>query len=601
MMFMPVGEPLVFEDPAPSVVWVKGSLLPHASTWWTVQRFILLNQPTRAEFCADVGSMKIVDGADLFNNRGAFPWVVCHSKLANVLGEPEHFLDLGSPSGLPDPARRLFLSFPRLCPKCAELGYHSILMSLNGIDKCPLHGCAFVEACDCGTKFPRTFAEIMITPGRCFNCDKVFLDQRALYKPKINESELADYIQLGGWVNSMCRWLISPHIDRGGVSALRDSWLAGQWERNPKITPYELLMRLFSTQHTMDQWHGRVTRSHSGPLGGRSEKTSSGIQSEILPVYGAISRYIRRHAAGPDFKNLSARLSAIADADRIHQIISTTPAACLVWRYILWRMQVERRGSFRDRWNSARATCFDNAISECATEVEPAGHKNIRLWASRDPRSPLGLPHIRWHRLHAAETALISLWRALATCVQDAMETGDVAWGDGLVDRAHLCDWIGMREMQGKGARKTAYAHFIDVRTPGEPLTPWAERPKESRRLLARVRDLAKQTTFATSALRVSEALDVQFGPATVPSVQPQRVNLRTANGRLKCVVFRQGVSWVARFVHWRIEAAAPTRFGALATLRRYHEAVSNVSGSFRSNSTVLGTIDNCPLPEAGC
>lgn len=595
----PEVSPHLFDDLAHSVAWIRGSLLPHTSTWWTIQRFIRLNHPTRAEFCTDVGSMNLLDRHDIFNNSGAFDGVISHSKLAKVLGESEQLLALGCTSALPHPSRRLFLNYPRMCPICAELGYHSILMSLDGINACPVHDCRFVDACECGAKFPTEFADLIVAPGRCSTCDKIFIRNSILFKPKITSSDLGGYLQLGGWVTAMCQWLFSPPTERGSLSALRDNWLAAQWQRHPKVTPYELLESLFSTPEKLENWHGRVTESRSGPLPGYSDKSPAPARSPVLTIYSATSRFIRRHVLSPDFKVLRSRLTALADADRIFQVITSSQAGMLAWRYVLWTMHVELRQGLRAKWNSSKWTCFEAEISACAMDVEPAASKNQALWKARREGKPLGLPHRQWYRLHAAETALLSLWRALANCVEKSIETGDVAWGDGLVDRAELCDWIAMRDMSGTGTRKVAYARFIDIRTPGDPLVPWQRRSKHQRRLMSHVRTLARLATLATTTIRVNEALEVRVASAAIPTGQVHRNNVRVASRWLACQVFRDGETWIARLGRGHVEAVSTSYRQALALMLRYLDMLVSTRGLCPSMVDPPTSPARCPSPAA--
>ncbi len=74
-------------------------------------------------------------------------------RLAQWLGESPEAFRWSHLGFMPAWSRFLFTHGLRLCPQCTALGYHSALLSLRLLDRCPIHGAALLDRCPCGRHF----------------------------------------------------------------------------------------------------------------------------------------------------------------------------------------------------------------------------------------------------------------------------------------------------------------------------------------------------------------------------------------------------------------------------------------------------------------
>ena len=123
------------------VVWHPGSTPPYSSLWITVQRFLILNQPTRCAFAQDFlvhPNAKHRISLDPHDTAGAVCPVRLH-RFARALGEPLETFRHACVAQFPRAVWPFFGGFAA-CPDCLREGFHSVLFSFDGLDCCPLHG-----------------------------------------------------------------------------------------------------------------------------------------------------------------------------------------------------------------------------------------------------------------------------------------------------------------------------------------------------------------------------------------------------------------------------------------------------------------------------
>lgn len=77
--------------------------------------------------------------------------------------------------------------FLRFCSKCNNIGYHSTLLQVPIINKCPIHGEPISSICpNCERKIPYTISShYMKSPFRCFNCNSLLITKETY---SVNES-----------------------------------------------------------------------------------------------------------------------------------------------------------------------------------------------------------------------------------------------------------------------------------------------------------------------------------------------------------------------------------------------------------------------------
>jgi len=160
------------------VIWYPGSTPPYSSLWITVQRFLMLNQPTRAAFAQD---FLIRTG----NGRKA-PLVYTHpqqslneyarvdaqipvrlTRFIRVLREPAQAFRCCHVGQFQRQVREYFGDFA-VCPACLDEGFHSVLYSFEGLRTCPVHGTELQTLARRSTVESTLFNNALRNPfGRC--------------------------------------------------------------------------------------------------------------------------------------------------------------------------------------------------------------------------------------------------------------------------------------------------------------------------------------------------------------------------------------------------------------------------------------------------
>jgi hypothetical protein len=142
-------------DGSARLTWYPGTVLPYASLWHTVLRVIALNLLASGELPDGPGR---VIGSSCANHRVVH---LLHNDgvpvdtqlLAHWLGESPEAFRWSHLGVMPAWSRFLFTPGLRLCPQCTAAGYHSALLSLRLLDRCPIHGVPLLDRCPCGRHF----------------------------------------------------------------------------------------------------------------------------------------------------------------------------------------------------------------------------------------------------------------------------------------------------------------------------------------------------------------------------------------------------------------------------------------------------------------
>ena len=134
------------------VIWYPGSTPAYSSLWITIQRFLILNQPSRAAFAGDflqdnISSRKGPSAhypSSHPQNDSQIAWgqrTVRLKRFARALNEPVETFRCCHVGQFPELARPYFGEFA-VCPHCLGEGFHSVLYSFEGLRDCPVHGTA---------------------------------------------------------------------------------------------------------------------------------------------------------------------------------------------------------------------------------------------------------------------------------------------------------------------------------------------------------------------------------------------------------------------------------------------------------------------------
>ena len=132
------------------VIWYPGSTPAYSSLWITIQRFLILNQPSRAAFAGDFLQDNIISRkGPSAHYRPSHPqndfqiaWgqrTVRLKRFARALNEPVETFRCCHVGQFPELARQYFGEFA-VCPQCLGEGFHSVLYSFEGLRDCPVHG-----------------------------------------------------------------------------------------------------------------------------------------------------------------------------------------------------------------------------------------------------------------------------------------------------------------------------------------------------------------------------------------------------------------------------------------------------------------------------
>ena len=201
------------------VIWHSESIPPFSSLWITVQRFLMLNQPTRAAFAQDfLGDA--VDGSNV-PVSGYCPRLSLNdyqlasdespvrlTRFARVLKESTTAFRGCHIGQYPKAVRPYFGDFA-VCPYCLAEGFHSVLYSFEGLRVCPAHGTRMERLKNCGAIASDLFVNALRNPlGICSYLQKTLKSPQAR-TPKKNVGRDRALGEIANWlmnIESRC-WL----------------------------------------------------------------------------------------------------------------------------------------------------------------------------------------------------------------------------------------------------------------------------------------------------------------------------------------------------------------------------------------------------------
>lgn len=197
------------------VIWHPGSTPAYSSLWITVQRFLLLNQPTREAFTQDFavsksGSASKTPSAYLVG-RDHCP--IRLNRFARVLKEPLQTFRCSHIS-LFSPAVRPYLGDFALCPACLGEGFHSVLLSFAGWRECPVHHTQlWRQAFDKNVPDLCIFNELAHPQLRCGR-DCYDLPYSVARAPKANPDRDQVFAEIADWLLAIGArfWISTTHI-----------------------------------------------------------------------------------------------------------------------------------------------------------------------------------------------------------------------------------------------------------------------------------------------------------------------------------------------------------------------------------------------------
>ena len=372
------------------MIWHAGSTPPYSSLWMTVQRFLILNQPTRAAFMQDFGVRshgRTTTQLDA-NQAGGVLCPIRLVRFARVLGEPVESFRYCHTSQFSTAVGRYFGDFA-VCPQCLGEGFHSVLFSFKALRECPVHRTEFW--CRDGDKSipsPRLFNELL-RPYVRYGWEQYVLEYSTARAPKTNAhrdralGEIADWLMDIG----LRYWIATTGVRASGIP-LQDftqriiqlkmamclpgavpSWVDAKDDF--LVDPTAMEIAKFGTMKVPAKCrHDNVDKGTS-----RQNTDLNLYYKTLLCDFKAIHRYIKRQIPAKARRWL-ARLSAAVEAADIDALLQMGgPNAWTAWAIVLW-------------WRAVRAHGFDSKASLVCRPYWLALDPAIPTWGGKSQSNP---------------------------------------------------------------------------------------------------------------------------------------------------------------------------------------------------------------------
>ena len=391
----------------------------------TVQRFLILNQPTRAAFMQDFGVRshgRTTTQLDA-NQAGGVLCPIRLVRFARVLGEPVDSFRYCHTSQFSTAVGRYFGDFA-ICPQCLGEGFHSVLFSFKALRECPVHRTEFW--CRDGDKSipsPRLFNELL-RPYVRYGWEQYVLEYSTARAPKTNAhrdralGEIADWLMDIG----LRYWIATPGVRVSDIP-LQDftqhivqlkmamclpgavpSWVDAKDDF--LVDPTAMEIAKFGTMKVPAKCrHDNVDKGTS-----RQNTDLNLYYKTLLCDFKAIHRYIKRQIPAKARRWL-ARLTVAVDAPYIGDLLQMCgPNVRTAWALVLWRRAVRDQG-----FNSkARLACRPYWLA-----IDPA----IPTWGGKLESNPSlarvpDLAHI-WLVRWISAAGLLRFWRAISAMYEE--------------------------------------------------------------------------------------------------------------------------------------------------------------------------------------
>ncbi len=429
------------------VVWYPGSTPPYSSLWITIQRFLMLNQPSRSAFAQDFLVHK-----DQLNSRRSpashtpqrpslddhpFVWGQTSMRLtrfARVLKEPckaFRVCHIGQFSELASP---YFGEFA-VCPHCLGEGFHSVLYSFAGLQACPLHGTRLENLQNCTQIASSLFTHARLNPfGRCQYLQDVLAlptARRPLEHPQRDRilGEMADWLMDIGtrcWVGQHGVRQATP-FDAFSNRVVKLRGALGITDTAPRWANTNVRLESNAASHEITTF-GSV-EVHMTELVGINDKRALKHQTD-MSIYGqtifgdfkAIRRYLNGRVLGRRGCRWLSRLACAASPAEVDTLLKRgREPARRAWLFLAWSRHVVAHEFNPKAGLHTRSIRF--AISE-----------EIPLWIANLGRKPNEGDHdfVRlWIARRISAAGLLALWRSA-----DGIAESDVSPDSAVLGRA---------------------------------------------------------------------------------------------------------------------------------------------------------------------
>lgn len=548
------------------LTWHKGSVLPLASLWHTLQRAAALNVLRPKDLSGIIAESGQPDGRCiprranlLFNDSTAWPVApaVPVAEFAAWLGEPAALFEWSHLGKIPYGLRFLFHGQFRVCPHCLAAGFHSAIFSLRLLATCPIHRCGLFSRCVCGRRFePNLTHELFLQMGYCA-CGRMRLFTReTCRRPTMSALDVQPLVPVADWLerlSSVCvpgwdrrqGFFGRPHQDIWTLDFAH--WCAELGLGYPSclVSPPTSRPGLVVSHHACGiRPERRFRRRKLEPEYGRYW-----MNDPVTTVYRSFARYLRRHVTRGSTRQI---LDFVADPDpiAIAETMREDRRAVRGFAELAWSLAMEPDVLLR-RWTSRKEPLSEFACGRaCALGLAPG--------------SNVDEARATWVAFHAGEALVLSRWVAAQCLAAEAVRTGVARW--------NIDPW--MEEQDWSVRRLRDGMRFVALH--GQHPVDWTLRSldKHGRQLAAQEADRARlakiQAQCRGACLTWSEANSWSVAEATVPRNLPVTRHrlLGFAGERPQFWLFKFEGAFVARACEIRLETRGQTPREAVVGLR---------------------------------
>lgn len=309
----------------------------------------MLNQPTQYAFAQDFlvhanGRAKILLDA---GESGSVNCPIRLARFARVLREPETVFQHAHLGQFPMAARPLFGDFA-VCSACLREGFHSLLFSVRGLTRCPVHGLALGRRVCC-----ETLSNTLVVGGprqrygRC-GCGEVLLDFPNARFPVKNPERDAYLGELAAWIYRASGGQAHESLSPKGPSAagpappyarikaaLSAPGCAPGWALAPDYAPQDGAALVTMTYGAAKVPVGDP-HHNPAPRLGRHSFSPYTFQQTLFCDFKAVNRYLRHHTLGAQ-RRWIARFVRARGIQAVEDLLSAGgESAQRAWTVLLW-------------------------------------------------------------------------------------------------------------------------------------------------------------------------------------------------------------------------------------------------------------------------
>lgn len=536
------------------LTWYPDTILPHTSLWYTLLRVTWLNGLKAGDICKLVGEglqdRTIEATAYSEWNKNAVKMV------AKSLGEPlSGFSDFAAFHQLPIwlypfiSARDL-----RWCSACLEAGFHSLLMSLRLIEKCPIHGIPLIEKCPgCGGSVSMRTRGLVVQSNIC-RCGKFWnFNANVIRQPTLDRKDIAPWTPVEKWlvkVRGMCCFLSNAGVhSRQTQMALIDRGCRDLGVELP--TCFIRDSEFWSTNDALARWG--IYRACSGNLNNIRPAASERISttSPQVCVYRAMGRHLRRHGL-PNPDKWILELVENRNPMTFAMEMEEHRKKRIAFSEMIWTRLLEPHAYIR-RWPTRAAPNY--FADQHRTPLELFFSERL------SGRGEKASSHVnQWLNYHTMAMRSLLAWGDAVRQTQNSINKSWADWSTNIDSLSSRIAWFSLPKENG--CQLVGYLCDINIASLDFPLSKQLKLPD---------RYLAKKYFPSGKCLE----WDLLRGWSASRGIQPKSgdgaklVRLLHAGVKTKCLIYKNKGRFVARLEDGSIQTTGDSPRDALNLLRR--------------------------------